>query len=256
MRVPSLAGSRYFVTFVDDKTRYCKVVFIAQKSKIFEKSKAYKAKVKKQTGLTIKTLRSDNDREYLSNKFRNFFEKEKIVHQLTTEYTPEQNGVAERFNRTLVKTNVEWELYPTRLRSKRSQQRITSSRLGKWHMYSIKVNKFTQMSARYKKTDVISDGENSIDDFYSVDSVKEEQPSDSDILGFVPAPTFIRDGHPRRPKKVLRRVTIKTSKEQPNNVKLNTAISKDELDKVIASNTEKNPKTKNSLVLKKSVLLQ
>lgn len=53
MRVPSFAGSRYFATFVDDKTRYCEV-FMAQKSEIFEKFKIFKAKVEKQTGLKIK----------------------------------------------------------------------------------------------------------------------------------------------------------------------------------------------------------
>lgn len=101
MRVLSFAGSRYFATFVDDKTRYCEMVFMAQKSEIFEKFKIFKAKVEKQTGLKIKNVRSDNDREYLSNKFKDFFEKEGIVHQLTTEYTPEQNGVAERFTESL-----------------------------------------------------------------------------------------------------------------------------------------------------------
>lgn len=37
MRVPSLSRSRYFATFVDDKTRYCEVAFMAQKSEIFYK---------------------------------------------------------------------------------------------------------------------------------------------------------------------------------------------------------------------------
>lgn len=102
MRVQSLSGSKYFATFVDDKTRYCEIVFLKNKSDIFEKFVEFKSRVEKQTGKKIKIVRSDNGREYLNNKFKEFFRLEGIVHQLTADYTPEQNGVAERFNRTLV----------------------------------------------------------------------------------------------------------------------------------------------------------
>ncbi|CAD7003740.1 unnamed protein product [Ceratitis capitata] len=50
----------------------------------------------------IKILRSDNGREYLSKSFENFLKENGIVRQLTVPYTPQQNGVAERANRTLV----------------------------------------------------------------------------------------------------------------------------------------------------------
>lgn len=102
MRVQSLSGSRYFVTLIDDKTRYCEVLFMKNKSDIFEKFVEYKTRVEKQTGKKIKIVRSDNGREYLSDKFKDLFKREGIIHELTAEYTPEQNGVAERFNRTLV----------------------------------------------------------------------------------------------------------------------------------------------------------
>jgi len=55
-----------------------------------------------QTGRRIKKLRTDNGREYLSNDFKKFLEAEGIARQLSVEYTPQQNGVVERANRTII----------------------------------------------------------------------------------------------------------------------------------------------------------
>ena len=55
--------------------------------------------VEKSSGEKIKTLRSDNGGEYTS---KDFFKKNGIRHERTVPKTPEQNGVAERMNRTLV----------------------------------------------------------------------------------------------------------------------------------------------------------
>jgi len=69
MRVSSLSGSRLFYDFrMDDKTQYCKTVFLKNKSEAFEKFVEFKTRVEKQPGKKIKALRSDNDREYLSRK--------------------------------------------------------------------------------------------------------------------------------------------------------------------------------------------
>lgn len=75
---------------------------LRKKSDVLQAFKDYKRKVEKQTGQQIKILRSDNGGEYLSNEFSDFLKQEGICHQLTVEYTPQQNGVAERANRTLV----------------------------------------------------------------------------------------------------------------------------------------------------------
>ncbi len=50
----------------------------------------------------LKFLRTDNGGEYLSNEFRAYLAENGIHHQLTVAYTPQQNGVAERMNRTLM----------------------------------------------------------------------------------------------------------------------------------------------------------
>jgi len=79
-----------------------KFVPLRNKSDVFQAFKSYKARAEKQTGQRLKKLRTDNGREYLSREFQNFLEEEGIVHQTTVEYTPQQNGVAERANRTLI----------------------------------------------------------------------------------------------------------------------------------------------------------
>jgi hypothetical protein len=104
MRVNSLAGSRYFVTFIDDKSRWCEIYFMKKKSEVIEKFKEYKCLVEKKTERKIKTVRSDNGTEYTSHYLEDFLKQEGIRHELTVEYTSQQNGVAERKNRSLVET--------------------------------------------------------------------------------------------------------------------------------------------------------
>jgi hypothetical protein len=104
MRVNSLAGSRYFVTFIDDKSRWCEIYFMKKKSEVIEKFKKYKCLVEKKTERKIKTVRSDNGTEYTSHCLEDFLKQEGIRHELTVEYTPQQNGVSERKNRSLVET--------------------------------------------------------------------------------------------------------------------------------------------------------
>lgn len=90
------------MTFIDSCTGYTETTMLKNRSDVLEAFKNYKLKVEKQTGQRIKKLRTDNGREYLSNDFKNFLKSEGILHQLSVEYTPQQNGVAERKNRTLV----------------------------------------------------------------------------------------------------------------------------------------------------------
>jgi len=60
--------------------------------------------IKNQFGISIRILRSDNGREYLSHSFQNFIASHGILHQTSCAYTPQQNGVAERKNRHHVET--------------------------------------------------------------------------------------------------------------------------------------------------------
>jgi len=100
MRVSSHNGSRYFVTFIDEKSKWGEVYFLKHKSEILVKFKEYKAFVENKFGRNIKSIRSDNGTEYKS--MDSYLKQEGIRHEYSVEYTPQQNGTAERKNRTLV----------------------------------------------------------------------------------------------------------------------------------------------------------
>ncbi|KAE8683538.1 hypothetical protein F3Y22_tig00111200pilonHSYRG00002 [Hibiscus syriacus] len=99
--VPSLAGSLYYVTFIDDSTRKVWVYFLKKKSKVFDTFKKWNAMVENETGLKVKRLRSDNGGEYRNRRFRDFCANNGIKMETAVLMTPQQNGVAERMNRTL-----------------------------------------------------------------------------------------------------------------------------------------------------------
>ncbi len=118
VEVPSIGGSRYFITFIDDFSRWTVVYTMKKKSEALECFRKFKAYAEKHTreqvaALNIirrtrhsyeevKSIRTDNGGEYLSNEFKSFLQEHGINHQLTIAYTPQQNGVAERMNRTLL----------------------------------------------------------------------------------------------------------------------------------------------------------
>ncbi|KAL5757330.1 hypothetical protein ACOSP7_019941 [Xanthoceras sorbifolium] len=101
-RVPSKGGARYMLTFIDDYSRKVWVYFLKQKNDVFTTFKQWKALVEKQTGRKIKRLRTDNGLEFCQGDFIEFCKNEGIVRHLTVRGTPQQNGVAERMNRTLL----------------------------------------------------------------------------------------------------------------------------------------------------------
>ena len=64
--------------------------------------KKYKTEVENQKDKRIKVLRSDRGGEYFPQEFTNFCEENGLIHQRSASYTPQQNGLAKRKNRTLV----------------------------------------------------------------------------------------------------------------------------------------------------------
>ena len=99
--IASLGGSRYYVTFIDDSSRKVWVYFLKNKSEVFETFKKWRAMVETETDLKLKCLRSDNGGEYINGGFREFCAENGIRMEKTIPRTPQQNGVAERMNRTL-----------------------------------------------------------------------------------------------------------------------------------------------------------
>lgn len=90
------------MTFIDDYSRRVSVVCIQRKSDVFSVFKEFKTRMETVTGKKLITLRSDNGKEYCNRVMSAYLREAGITHQTTVPYTPEQNGVAERMNRTLV----------------------------------------------------------------------------------------------------------------------------------------------------------
>ena len=101
MPTKSHGGNSYFVTFIDDKSRFTAIYFMKRKDEVLSKFKEFEAMAQNITGRKIKYLRSDNGGEYTSNAFVQYLTSKGIQHQFTIPRTPEQNGIAESMNRTL-----------------------------------------------------------------------------------------------------------------------------------------------------------
>lgn len=117
MSVPSLSGNYYFITFIDDFTRYVWVYVMQTKDQVYNIFKEWKTLIENQLDKKIKVLRSDNGGEYTSNQFKNYLKSEGVRHETTIPKTPEQNGVSERMNRSLVES-VRTMLYDAGLNKK------------------------------------------------------------------------------------------------------------------------------------------
>lgn len=98
----SLGMAKYYLLFVDDFSRMCFVFFLKSKHETFKHFKDFKQLVENQTNRKIKILRSDNGGEFCSAEMENYLKCCGIIHQKTNSYTPEQNGLCERYNRSIV----------------------------------------------------------------------------------------------------------------------------------------------------------
>jgi transposase InsO family protein len=102
MSSTSLSGYVYYVSFIDDYSCKTWVYFLKSKDEVLRKFKEFKALLENLSERKIKILRSDNGEEYTSNEFGSFWRDVGIKRELTTPYNPQQNGVAERKNRTIM----------------------------------------------------------------------------------------------------------------------------------------------------------
>lgn len=101
-RVQAANGAKFVVTFVDDYSRWTEIFFLKQKSGVLEAFKLYQAQIERQTGKKIKCVQSDNGKEYDNTELNSLLERQGVARRFTVVRTPQQNGVAERLNRTLL----------------------------------------------------------------------------------------------------------------------------------------------------------
>jgi transposase InsO family protein len=102
MIVASLNGYLYYVLFMDDHSQKTWIYFLKNKDGLLAKFQEFKAQVENLTQRKIKVLRSNNEGEYTSKDFSNFCIEAGIKKEFTAPYNPQQNGVAERKNRTII----------------------------------------------------------------------------------------------------------------------------------------------------------
>ena len=99
--VPTLLGETYILTFTDDFTRKSWVYFTKSRGQLRTLFSQYRALAELESGHKIRVIRCDNASEYRS--LGDLFQRDYgIQFEYTTPYTPEQNGVAERLNRSLI----------------------------------------------------------------------------------------------------------------------------------------------------------
>jgi transposase InsO family protein len=102
MSTHSFGGALYLLTFTDNFSRKTFGYLLKSKSEVFMKFIDFKNLVENQTGLKIKALRSDGGGEYVNQQMSNFLKVNGIIHQISIPYNPQQNGLSERVNRTVV----------------------------------------------------------------------------------------------------------------------------------------------------------
>ena len=109
--VKSVDGYDSFITFTDDYSRYGYIYPIKERNEALDKFKIFKAEIENQHDLKIKIVRSDRGGEYygrhtpygqVPGPFARFLQENGIVAQYSMPGEPQQNGVAERRNRTLM----------------------------------------------------------------------------------------------------------------------------------------------------------
>ncbi|KAI4297117.1 hypothetical protein L6164_037021 [Bauhinia variegata] len=98
----TLGGCLYFVTFIDDYSRKVWVFALKSKDQVLDVFKHFHASVERETSRKLKCVRADNGGEY-RGPFERYCKDHGIKLEKTVPKTPQQNGVAERMNRTITK---------------------------------------------------------------------------------------------------------------------------------------------------------
>jgi transposase InsO family protein len=111
----SIGGSKYGLVIVDDFSRFTWVFFLQDKSETQGTLKRFLRRAQNEFELKVKKIRSDNGSEFKNLLVEEYLEEEGIKHEFSAPYTPQQNGVVERKNRTLIDmANNAWRIQDTR----------------------------------------------------------------------------------------------------------------------------------------------
>ena len=98
----SIGGNKYGLVIVDDFSRFTWVFFVHDKGEVKDVLKTFIRRAQNEYDVKIKKIRSDNGTEFKNTQVEEFLDEEGIKHEFSAPYSPQQNGVAERKNRTLM----------------------------------------------------------------------------------------------------------------------------------------------------------
>jgi transposase InsO family protein len=98
----SIDRSKYCLVIVDDYSRFTWVFFLQERTQTQETLKKFLRRAQNEFGLRIKNITSVNGTEFKNFQIEGFLEEECIKHEFSSPYTPQQNSVVERKNRTLM----------------------------------------------------------------------------------------------------------------------------------------------------------
>ena len=97
-KTQSIGKAHYFVTLIDDYSRMSFVRFVRHKAEVASVLRTLILELENQTDSRVKTIRTDRGGEYVSRGFEQFLADKGIRHEVTIANSPQQNGVAERYN--------------------------------------------------------------------------------------------------------------------------------------------------------------
>jgi transposase InsO family protein len=98
----SLGGNLYCLMIVDDYFRYTWVFFLHDKTKVAACFKKFAKRAQNEFEIKLKKIRSDNGKEFDNTNIEAYYDEVGIKHEVSATYTPQQSGIVERKNQTLI----------------------------------------------------------------------------------------------------------------------------------------------------------
>ncbi|GJX63217.1 retrovirus-related pol polyprotein from transposon TNT 1-94 [Tanacetum coccineum] len=102
MRVASVNGKKYILIIVDDYSRFTWVKFLRSKDEALDFIIKFLKMIQLRLKVPVRRIRTDNGTEFVNQTLREYYEKVGISHETSVARSPQQNGVVERRNRTLI----------------------------------------------------------------------------------------------------------------------------------------------------------
>jgi hypothetical protein len=100
----SIDGNKYDLVIVNDYSHFTWVFFLHDQNEIQEVIKKFLKRAQNEFDAKVKKIRSDNGSEFKNTQVKDYLDQEGIKHEFLAPYTPQQNGVVERKNRTLIES--------------------------------------------------------------------------------------------------------------------------------------------------------